>query len=190
MRLRPSQSCLLVIDMQRYFVDPAGAAYLPSSQAILGNVVHLIETFRNSHRPVIYTRHVHHPAKLDAGILEEWWGDMIIEGTQDSEIAEELAPLESEKVVVKHRYSAFYDTDLQTVLRVLKIHDLAICGVMTNLCCESTARDAFFRDYRIFFLADGTATASEEMHLASLLNLAYGFACVTTTEDILVQVRT
>ncbi len=188
MSLRPDRSCLIVIDMQRYFVDPAGAAYLPSAQAILGNIQRLIESFRRSKRPVIYTRHAHHPKQLDLGILGKWWGDMIVEGTPDSEIYPAIAPLESEKVITKHRYSAFYDTDLQTVLRVLKIEDVVICGVMTNLCCESTARDAFFRDYQTFFLADATGTNDEEMHRASLLNLAYGFAYVTTTTRILQEI--
>jgi ureidoacrylate peracid hydrolase len=188
MQLRPDRSCLLVIDMQRYFVDPAGAAYLPSAQAILGNVRRLIEAFRASSRPVIYTRHVHHPERLDLGILGQWWGDMIVDGTPDSEIYPAIAPLAIEKVITKHRYSAFYDTDLQTVLRVLKIEDLAICGVMTNLCCESTAREAFSRDYQTFFLADATGTDNEEMHLASLLNLAYGFAYVTTTHRTIQQI--
>ena len=58
---------------------------------------------------------------------------------------------------------------------------------MTNLCCESTARDAYYRDYRVFFPADGTGSISEEMHVASLLNLAFGFAYVTTADAIAAQ---
>jgi nicotinamidase-related amidase len=182
MALRREQSCLLVIDMQRYFVDPKGAAFLPGAQAVLGNVQRLIRAFRAAGRPVIYTRHVHHPDRLDAGIMAQWWGDMIMEGTPDSEIYHALAPLENEKVVTKHRYSAFYNTDLELILRVLKTEDLALCGVMTNLCCESTARDAFHRDFRVFFHADATATDTEEMHMASLLNLSFGFSFVTTAD--------
>jgi len=60
---------------------------------------------------------------------------------------------------------------------------------MTNLCCESTARDAFYRDCRVFFTADATATYCEEMHLASLQNLAYGFASITTTGHILSSIK-
>ena len=185
MKLRPGRSCLLVVDMQRYFVDPAGAAYLPSAQAILGNSRLLIDAFRTAKRPVIYTRHAHHPEGLDLGILGKWWGDNIVEGSPDSEIYPSIAPLEHEKVVTKHRYSAFYETELQTILRVLRIEDLVICGLLTNLCCESTARDAFFRDYQVFFLADATGTGTEEMHVATLLNLAYGFAYVTTTRKVI-----
>jgi nicotinamidase-related amidase len=88
-------------------------------------------------------------------------------------------------VIFKHRYSAFYNTDLETVLRCLHVEDLVITGIMTNMCCESTARDAYFRDYRVFFPADGSGSINEEMHLASLLNLAFGFAQVTTAEGLL-----
>ena len=112
---------------------------------------------------------------------------MCLEGSPESEVHPALAPLPGEKQVLKHRYSAFYNTDLETVLRCLKVEDLVITGMMTNLCCESTARDAYFRDHRVFFLADGTGSVSEELHLATLLNLAFGFAYVTTTETILSQ---
>ena len=111
---------------------------------------------------------------------------MCIEGSPEANDPE-LAP-PSEKVILKHRYSAFYNTDLETILRCLKVEDLVITGIMTNMCCESTARDAYFRDYRVFFPADGTGSINEEMHLASLLNLAFGFAYVTTSKTIESQI--
>jgi nicotinamidase-related amidase len=114
---------------------------------------------------------------------------MCVEGSAESEIHPELSPRENEKVVLKHRYSAFYNTDLETIIRCLKIEDLVIAGVMTNLCCESTARDAYFRDYRVFFPADATGAVCEEMHLASLLNLSYGFAYITKTNDLIKQLK-
>jgi nicotinamidase-related amidase len=114
-----------------------------------------------------------------------WWKGMCLEGSRESEIHHGVAPLPHEKVILKHRYSAFYNTDLELVLRCLKVEDLVISGIMTNLCCESTARDAYFRDYRVFFPADGTGSVNEEMHLASLLNLAFGFAYVTTADELL-----
>jgi nicotinamidase-related amidase len=78
---------------------------------------------------------------------------------------------------------------LETVLRCLKIEDLVIAGIMSNMCCESTARDAYYRDYRVFFLADGTGSINEEMHLATLLNVAFGFAQVTSVDAIVKQVE-
>jgi ureidoacrylate peracid hydrolase len=92
-------------------------------------------------------------------------------------------------VVLKHRYSAFYNTDLETILRCQGVEHLVITGVMTNLCCESTARDAYFRDYRVSFLADATGSINEEMHVASLLNLCFGFAHVTLADQVIEQVR-
>jgi nicotinamidase-related amidase len=64
------------------------------------------------------------------------------------------------------------------------VEDVVVCGIMTNLCCESTARDAYYRDYRVFVPADGTGSIDEELHVASLMNLAFGFASVTTAGAI------
>jgi len=185
LELRPDRAALLVIDMQRFFIDPEGPAFTCGAATVLPNVARLVSAFRRANRPVVFTRHVHHPARLDAGIMEWWWEGMCVEGSPESEIHPDLAPRDNEKVVLKHRYSAFFDTDLATVLRCLKVEDLIICGTMTNMCCESTARDAYYRDYRVFFPADANGAINEEMHVAGLLSLAYGFACITTTERIL-----
>ena len=187
MTLNREKSALLVIDMQVFFLDPESPSFTCGGLAILPVLQRLIKTFRDHQRPVIYTRHVHHPDHLDSGILEWWWKGMCIEGTPESEVHPAIAPLPSEKVIQKHRYSGFYNTDLETILRCLKIEDLVITGVMTNMCCESTARDAYFRDYRVFLPADGSGSITEEMHLASLLNLAFGFAYVTSAEKIMAE---
>jgi len=185
LQFNKDKSALLVVDMQKFFLDPSSPTFTSGGPVILPNVKKLIAAFRDAGRPVIYTCHVHHPDHLDVGIMGWWWEGMCLEGSPESEVHDEIAPLPGEKVVLKHRYSAFYNTDLETILRCLKIEDLVIAGIMTNLCCESTARDAYFRDYRVFFPADGTGSVSEEMHMASLLNLAYGFAFITETKDII-----
>ncbi len=184
LRLDRKRCALLVIDMQHHFLDPGSTSFICGGPAIVPGLKSLVAAFRNAKRPVIFTRHVHHPDGIDAGIMKWWWEGMCVEGTPESEITPALKPLKREKVVLKHRYSAFFDTDLETVLRCLEIRDLVITGVLTNMCCETTARDAYSRNYRTFFLADGTATINEEMHVASLLNLSYGFSHVTTLKDI------
>jgi len=189
MRLNAAASALLVIDMQRFFLDAASPTFTCGGAAILPTVKRLLDAFRRAGRPVIFTRHVHHPDGLDCGIMGWWWDGRCLEGSEESEVHPELAPRLGEKVVFKHRYSAFYNTDLETVLRCLRVEDVVVSGVMTNLCCESTARDAYFRDYRVFIPADGTGTITEEMHLASLLNLAFGFASVTTGDRLIRQVK-
>ena len=114
-----------------------------------------------------------------------WWKGMCLEGTEEAKVYDEIKPLWGEKVVFKHRYSAFYNTDLEIVLRCLGVKDLVISGIMTNMCCESTAREAYYRDYRLFFLMDATGSVNEDLHLATLKNIAFGFAYVTDTEEIL-----
>lgn len=183
-RLSPT-SALLIVDMQKFFLDPESPTYTEGGPVILPNVVALQTAFRLAGMPVIYTCHVHDASLNDAGIMGWWWKGMCIEGSPESEVIAELSPLPGEKQILKHRYSAFYNTDLETVLRVLKVEDVVITGVMTNLCCESTARDAYYRDYRVHFPADATGSICEEMHVASLFGLALGFARVTKTSILL-----
>jgi nicotinamidase-related amidase len=189
MEINPAAVGLLVVDMQEFFLDPDSPTFTCGGLAVLPNVKRLVEAFRRAGRPVIFTRHVHHPDGLDAGIMGWWWEGMCLDGTEESGVHGDIAPLAHEKVVDKHRYSAFYNTDLETVARCLGLEDLVVSGIMTNMCCESTARDAYYRDYRVFFLADGTGSINEEMHLATLLNVAFGFAYVTTTDDITAQLN-
>jgi nicotinamidase-related amidase len=189
MSLRTEKAALLVIDMQDFFLNPDSPTYVDGGPAIIHKIVEIINVFRRAKRPVIFTRHVHHPDGLDAGIMGWWWEGMCIEGSPESEIHRDLRPLPREKVILKRRYSAFFNTDLEIVLRCLNAEDLVVSGIMTNMCCESTARDAYYRDLRVFFLADGTASINEQMHLASLLNLAFGFAFITTANDIISQIN-
>lgn len=189
MHLHRDKSALLVVDMQYFFLDPASPTFTCGGLAILPNLKKVIHAFRQVGRPVIFTRHVHHPDRLDAGIMGWWWEGMCLEGSPESEIHRDISPERNEKVIFKHRYSAFYNTDLETVLRCLQVEDIVIAGIMTNMCCESTARDAYYRDYRVFFLADGTGSITEEMHLATLLNLAFGFAWVTDVDTIMAQLE-
>jgi isochorismate hydrolase len=177
----PGRSALLVIDCQNYFVsypEPHGAP-------ILDRINGLLSAFHSSGRPVIFTRHMHKSDLSDTGMLGEWWGENIIEGTSESELHRSLDVKPSDIVIGKNRYNAFYGTDLINILAEKQVRDIVITGVMTNLCCETTARDAFVRDFRVFFPADASGTVSEEMHFASLLNIAYGFGVVLKAKQIL-----
>lgn len=175
-KFAPESAAFLIVDMQEYFRGIASP--------IIPNLVELLHAWRQSGLPVIFTRHAHESAEKDAGMLANWWGDLIIDGTPDAEILSELAPHAADKIVHKNRYSAFFQTDLNAHLQHLGIRQLIIAGVMTNLCCETTARDAFVHDYEVFFLVDGTATLSDHYHRATLLNLSFGFAHLKTCYDI------
>lgn len=135
--------------------------------------------------PIILTRHRHKRGD-NGGVLGEWWdGELIVDGTPESELITEVsmaaeATTETEimKVVVveKETYSAFRKTGLEELLREMGVEEVIVSGVMTNLCCETTAREAFVRGFRVFFSTDATATTSADLHEATLKNLAYGFA--------------
>ena len=188
--LKADRTALLVIDMQNDFLREDGPLFTEGGRAVVPNLKRLTAACREARIPVIYTAHGHEDPVRDGGMTALWWPELmnkeaLVAGSAGAAIYSELAPAPGEKIIYKHRYSAFYNTDLEIVLRGLKIEDLIVTGLMTNICCESTARDAFFRDFRVFFLADGTGSVSEELHLGTLRALAYAFASVLTVGEIL-----
>lgn len=172
----PSKCALLVIDMQQYFQSIASN--------ILGNVISIIEACRLRNMRIIFTRHGHHDIIEDGGMLSQWWDDFIQYGSKDWELIKALQPSDYDAILDKNRYNAFHGTNLDESLKSIKTEELIITGALTNYCCETTARDAFVRDYRVFFVGDATATVDEELHLATLKNLAFGFAHIVSTEQI------
>jgi len=173
----PKRTALLAIDIQNFFhriVRP-----------VLGNIQNVIQVCRQENIPIIFTQHGHTDPPSDSGALGAWWGQVILHGTKDWEFLPEIKMEPKDTVLPKKRYSAFYETDLEKILRSKGIQDLIISGVMTNLCCETTARDAFMRDYRVFFLIDGTATGRDDHHLATLKNLGFGFAHLMTCDEVI-----
>ena len=188
-----SRAALLVIDMQRYFLTKREHGYCAGGVAAISNVKKIIAHFRENGRPIIFTRHAHRSDGSDLGILGKWWSEMPVDGTKEAAIDERVlsrAPKRrkgrsAEYILTKRRYSAFFGTDLDKILKRHKIKEVVITGIMTNVCCESTAREAFFRDYMVRFVADATGSVKEEMHVGTLLNLAYAFADVCTTSELM-----
>ncbi|HEX7318808.1 MAG TPA: isochorismatase family protein [bacterium] len=182
----PGSSALLVIDMQRYFTDSNSHAFLPSAPAIIKPVKKLMAVFQKNRRPVIITRHIN--TGKNAKMLSRWWNDMITEKSTLSALAPALtvgATGRRIQVITKTQYDAFYRTGLSGILRKKRVKQLVITGVMTNLCCETTARSAFVRGFEVFFAVDATATQNEDFHMATIRNLAHGFAvCVRAVEII------
>ena len=181
-RFDPADSALLVLDMQRYFLEPAMHAFIPSAPAIVPGLMRLAQAYASRGRVVIFTRHTN--TTQDAGQMAVWWRDLIAPHSPASAIIPEFN-LSSGQVIEKHQYDAFYDSPLDAILAARQVRQVVIGGVMTHLCCETTARSAFGRGYQVFFLADGTATYNQQFHQASLLNLAHGFATITQVSDIL-----
>ncbi|CAA0837038.1 Nicotinamidase 2 [Striga hermonthica] len=159
----PRSAALLVIDIQNYFDSVA--------RPILSTLNATIDLCRRTSVPILFTRHRHKPP-ADESTLFEWWdGDLIFDGTLESQLIPDLHREEADPLILKDTYSAFIER-----LKEMGVKEVIVCGVMTNLCCETTARDAFVRGFRVFFSTDATATSSSELHGATLMNLAYGFA--------------
>ncbi len=178
----PDQSALLVIDMQKYFLDPASHAFIPSAPAIVPGINRLIENFSKRRRPIIFTRHLNTPQNVKS--LGTWWADYIKEKDPVSHIIGAFDP-SAGIVLKKSQYDAFYQTDLEDILNRGKVRQIVITGVITHLCCETTARAAFIRGFDVFFTIDGTASHDEDCHFSTLLNLSHGFAVPVMVDDLI-----
>jgi len=170
------KAALLVLDMQEFFVDSASHAYIPSMECIIPNISALIKRFEN----VMFTKHVN--TDENAGMMAVWWRDIV----ENDRIISEF-DTKGHVVIEKSQYDAFYNTELNGILKDRGVDTLVITGVMTHLCCETTARSAFMRGYNTFFVVDATATYNEEFHRSSVLNLSHGFAVPVLTGELLVS---
>jgi len=149
---------------------------------------------------VIYTAHVHRRDGCDMGLFDDIHPVIesraaLVDGTAGIEIYPDLEPLAGEHVIKKHRYSAFFGTDLDIILREWGIETVIISGTTTENCCHATARDAMFRNYRVVFLSDATPTfdypdrgfgpmPNADVHHATLVILAASTAHVMPVEEL------
>jgi isochorismate hydrolase len=121
--------------------------------------------------------------------MARWWKDVIRNEDSQSEIILRLLPFEDEIVIRKTKYSAFIGTELEDILIIKMAKNVVICGVMTHLCCETTAREAFMKGFEVYFTMDATATQSEDLHLSTLRTLSNGFAIPVTTDGIISEIQ-
>lgn len=176
------ESALLVLDMQAYFLDVHSHAFIPSAPAILPGINRLIQGYTRLRLPIFLTRHINQDR--DVGLMNSWWREVITIDHPFSGFSVGLTHGAGVEII-KPQYDAFYQTPLDDLLKKRNVRQVVICGVMTHLCCETTARSAFQRGYEVFFPVDGTATYGEAFHRASLLNLAHGFASIVLVGSIL-----
>ncbi len=166
MQLDPDDTAVVVVDMQNGFCHPDGSLYAPGSEAAIEPCADLVADAREAGASVVFTRDVHPPEQFeDAHYYDEFdrWGEHVLEGSWDAELVSELQPRDSELVVVKHTYDAFYRTELEGYLESHGIDDLVICGTLANVCVLHTAGSAGLRDYRPI-LAEDAVGAIEDDH--------------------------
>jgi ureidoacrylate peracid hydrolase len=196
MEITTNRTALLVVDMQNGFCRDKGSGAtigfdISQCVAAIAPCVQLIEAARAANLPVLFTRLVYRADYRDGGVLVEELIPALAEakccaaGSWDAQLIHEIVPLSSEFVVDKNRYSGFYGTPLQSILTSLDIRSLVICGVTTNVCVETTARDASQRDYRTFIVRDATGEIEPERHEWALATLDTRFGRVVNSRDVL-----
>ena len=175
------KAAVLVIDMLNDFVK--GALRVEKAKDIVPRLKELLAWAREKGVPVIYVNDAHIRG-VDAEL--KLWGQHAIKGTWGAQGVEELAPKPGDFVVEKRRYSAFFGTDLDLLLRELGVDTLILTGLVTNVCVQHTAADAFFRGYKLIIVSDCCEALTEEDHLRALgyMEKVYG-AEVKKAEELM-----
>lgn len=184
LQVSPERCALVVVDMLRYFASPNGRCFLPASAGIAPQIRSLLDAWRRNGGTVVFTRHCHE-GEHDLGMLGRFFSDHIACGEPDSQIIEMLEPLDGERVFNKTTYDAFIGTDLEEYLKKERMEQVLVTGVLTHMCCETTARSAFCRGFEVYVPVDATASNCEERHLASLMAMADAVAVVLRTDEVL-----
>lgn len=196
-RIDPRETALLVIDMQNAFCHPEGGlaragVSIEHQRSVVPNVKRLVQVCSQAGVPILWsiqehwpedrTRKRHRiPSHLDKRGLQ-----ICARGSWDAELHPELkAECRPEDYVFhKHRMSCFFDTTLHTKLRMLGTEVLIISGLNTNVCVESTIRDAYFRDYDLLVVEDCIACSFPDLHRATLKNVEIYFGQVTSLQEL------
>lgn len=182
------KQALLVIDAQKIYTDSESELFCEDCENTIKNINTLIEKFNDNNEPIFYIRHIHNVDGSDLGRMFDFAGDFedfnFKANSKEVEYDELLIRNPDSKEILKTRYSAFVNTDLEKELRDLGIEKVIICGFMTNFCCESTARHAHDLDFFVDFIADATGCPSldtmDEEKIKDVVreNLSNGFAVV------------
>lgn len=192
-KITPEKTALIVVDVQNDFCHQDGSLAkqgisIEMVESMMPSLKELIDQARYNAVPIIFIQTIHETA-TDS---ETWINRLknksetkiCRKNTWGSEFYQ-VAPSPTDIIVIKHRYSAFINTRLDSILRTLKIKNLLMTGVSTNICVESTARDGFMLDYNIVFLSDCTAAYTIEEHEATLKNIDLYFGTVTDSHQVI-----
>jgi len=159
---------LLIIDMLNDFVKPEGALYCgKTAEEIIPEIAKLKKEFKEAGYPVIYLCDAHSPEDEEFSAFPPH----CIRGTKGAQVVDELSPDSTDLVIYKTRFSGFYKTDLEAILRSLGIKELYLTGICTSICVMDTAADAFYRGFKIKIPVKAVADFNEEFHNFALKRL-------------------
>jgi len=191
-----ARTALIVVDMQNYFVAEGFPLEVPAARGIVPNINRLARAMRAGGGTVVWGQ------TTAKGALESWGNHHkymltperaktrlanLDESAEGFALYPKLEPLPSDLRVKKLKFSAFISgsSDIDAKLKSLGVESVLIAGTLTNVCCESSARDAMMLDYRVVMVSDCNATLSDETHANSLNNFVVYFGDVLTTDETL-----
>jgi ureidoacrylate peracid hydrolase len=193
--LDASKTALLVIDLQNGFVAPGFPGELPMAREIVPNVNRLASALRQAGGHVYWIRHTQVvPGEAPWQRFDEFgasWGaslgETLVDGHAGHALYSSLDVCDADEIVDKTRFSAFIQgsSDLHQRLAARGIDTVIVTGTVTNVCCESTARDAMMLDYKVHFVADANAARTDDEHNGTLCNMVLWFADVRTSDELL-----
>jgi len=205
-RLNPAETAMIIVDMQNAYASPGGyldiAGFdIAGSEAVIARAAVAAAAARKAGIPVIYFQNGWDPAYTEAGTpgspnwhksnalktmrkRPELEGKLLAKGGWDYALVEQLAPQPGDIVVPKTRYSGFFNTNIDSLLRARGIRNIVFTGVATNVCVESSLRDAFHLEYFGIVLEDATHAAGPDFaQKAALYNIETFFGWVSTVAD-------
>jgi nicotinamidase-related amidase len=195
MEVIPGRSALVIVDMTDEFVRPEWTPYwIPEATAQVPAIRAVSRAFREAGAPVIFLayevtlRGLNFPlteTRVPIGEAVEEYEGQIMEKVA---IYEDLAPEPDDLIVLKHCYSGFHQTPLESVLKSLGVTTVVIAGTMTNFCCGATAREAFWRGFDVVFGSDINSTDDPELHEAEIRTLRRGYARIATATEIITAI--
>src|SRR5215468_349776 len=198
----PGRIALVIVDMQNCFVADSPVA-APAGAQVAGRLNRLAGACRGAGIPVLWTRHVVRPDGSNTGLLGQLVPPVAAGVINDDAPTAALHPLmdvrPGDLMVDKPRFGSFHGTDLEVILRSRGIDTLILGGINTNVCVDTTAREAAVREFRVLFLSDGTANfdlpdgglgaaSAEELQRTACAVMAFGFAEVTTVDQMLSRI--
>jgi ureidoacrylate peracid hydrolase len=200
------KTALLIIDMQNAFLERGATLERAKGRDLIPRLNELIRACHEKGIPTIFTRHAFRHDRSDIGLFAQFAPEIyaakptLTDGAPDADIYPEVEQQKGDIMVPKRAYSAFEGTDLDLLLKIKGIDTLIIGGVDTVFCCESTARSARHRNYRVIFLSDGTETSDQpdmgwgaisarDVQRFVLTIMALRYAEVASVEDVLRRVQ-
>lgn len=175
------QLALLTIDMQNEYFEKGRPLKVPEGQLVLANVIQLQDAARKADIPLVHVQHL----SLDPA------GGVFVKGSPFADLMSESGPVDEEKVFVKRYPSAFAGTQLDGYLKEIGVDTVVITGLMSFMCCDTTARDAHSKGYKVFFVQDATAAIdlgdipAAEVHKVTVAVQDFLFSEVVSTEEAL-----